>query len=342
MRSFHLFTAFMLLCLIPALGCRSAPSAAGPGMQWPTLDGQPPLVIAHRGASGLRPEHTIEAYALAILQGADLIEPDIVITRDGVPICRHDLYLSTTTDVAAHPEFADRRRTFAGRDEWFAFDFTLAEIKTLRTRQSFPGRSRADDGRFEVPTLEEVLALVERTRRQTGRAVGMHIEIKHPAAHHAAGLDSSRLVLDVLARARVGEPWPATYLQCFELPEVRRLIGMTDYPVVYLSSDPVEPEQLPAGLAGLGLNKNLIDPYAPDRGIIARAHARGLVVHAWTFRDDRLAPDSPYPDGAAEIMAYFAAGVDGVFTDFPASGVQARQRLSEGNAITQTQARSDH
>ncbi len=149
-----------------------------PKTQWATLDGAAPLIIAHRGASGYRPEHTLEAYALAIDMGADVIEPDLVFTKDGVLVARHDRYLSTTTDVSGHREFASRKRanndpdddpSNLSRNDWWVEDFTLAELKTLRARQPFPGRSREFDGRYEIPSFAEILALAAHKRKEAGR-----------------------------------------------------------------------------------------------------------------------------------------------------------------------------
>ncbi len=124
-----------------------------------------PIVIAHRGASGYLPEHTLEAYKLGIEQGADYIEPDLVMTKDGVLVARHDIYLSSTTNVASKPEFADRKRTIGDKTDWFVMDFTLDEIKTLRARQAFPGRDKSFDDLLEIPTLDEIVALVLENKR---------------------------------------------------------------------------------------------------------------------------------------------------------------------------------
>lgn len=204
-----------------------------------TLDGEAPVVIAHRGASGLRPEHTLEAYRLAIELGAEVIEPDVVPTGDGVLIARHEPSLKSTTDVASRPEFADRMTTkvidgvtFA--DDWFAEDFTLAEIKTLRAVERIP-QVRPDntqyDGQFEVPTLDEVIALVREVEAETGARIGIVPETKHPTFFAEEGtlldgtpihIDTSRLLVETLAANHFTDPDRVT-IQSFELENLIRL-----------------------------------------------------------------------------------------------------------------------
>ena len=190
----------MIIARLSLLAVMTMPPVhASPG--WNTLTGQPPVIIAHRGASGERPEHTLAAYSLAIEQGADFIEPDLVMTKDGVLIVRHDRYLSTTTDVSAHPEFADRRVEKEGRQDWWAEDFTLEEIKTLRAVQPREGRAKDYDGQFEIPAFEEVLALRAKASEETGRIIGVYPETKHPAAPAALGLDPAPELREEMAVA---------------------------------------------------------------------------------------------------------------------------------------------
>lgn len=304
---------------------------------WPTLSGAPPIVIAHRGASGERPEHTLAAYELAIDQGADFIEPDLVMTSDGVLICRHDRYLSTTTDVARRPEFADRLRiamTDDGmREDWWAEDFTLAEIRTLRAVQPFPGRSTAYDGQYVIPTFDEVLALAARRSEELGRVIGVYPETKSPGHHADIGLDMEDPVIDAL------EPYGWTgadapvFIQSFEPEILMALDARIDAPLVQLvyADDPDAPsrenialETLAEYADGVGPSKTLvIDADGAATDFIARAHALGLTVHPWTFRND-----SPPADGAdieTELARAFAAGVDGVFADFPATAIAVRE-----------------
>lgn len=291
----------------------------------PTLSGDAPIVIAHRGASGTLPEHTLEAYTLAIQNGADFIEPDLVMTKDGVLVARHDRFLSTTTDVSDRPEFADRKRvqeTPAGeRDDWWTEDFTLAEIKTLRARQPYAGRSKAYDDQFEIPTFAEVVDLA------IASGIGLYPETKSPSYHAEIGLDMKAPLLEALAGVQV-----PVFIQSFESQILRDLDPLTEFKLVQLiSGDPRavmaghEPplEQVGAYADGVGPYKKLLwaDPGRPS-DFVERAHAFGLVVHPWTFRDDNL-PEH-YDSPQAEMEAYWSIGVDGLFTDFPQTAVELR------------------
>lgn len=315
------------------------------------------IVIAHRGASGERPEHTLEAYRLAVEQGADFVEPDLVSTRDGVLVCRHENEISGTTDVARRPEFASRRatRTIDGAPVtgWFTEDFTLAELKTLRARERLPElRGTAFDGRFEVPTFEEVLALlgsVNARPERRGRPVGVYPETKHPSYFEGLGLPLEKPLLEALRRHGLDRADAPVFVQSFEVGNLRRLAGITRVPLVQLVdvqgrpwdwtrdgvartyADMLRPEGL-RGIAayarGIGVHKSLASP-----ALVRDAHAAGLLVHAWTLRAENafLPPDlrkGPDPaargDMAAEATRFLEAGVDGYFTDFPAIGVAAR------------------
>ncbi len=189
-----------------------------------------PLIIGHRGASGYLPEHTLAAYQLAIELGADYIEPDLVMTRDGHLIARHEPNLIATTDVKNRPEFASRKRTAKvdGFEEegWFASDFTLAEIKTLRAVQAFAERPQQFNGVFRIPTLEEIIALAKRASKDKGRAIGIYPETKHPTYHRSIGLPLERKLVEVLRRADLDRRDSPVFIQSFEqsnLKELRRL-----------------------------------------------------------------------------------------------------------------------
>ena len=290
-----------------------------------TLSGEPPLIIAHRGASGELPEHTLEAYQRAIEQGADFIEPDLVMTKDGVLIARHDRFLSTTTNVSDRPEFAARKRiqeTFGGsRDDWWAEDFTLAEIKTLKARQPYAGRSKAYDDQFDIPTFDEVVALA------VDAEVGLYPETKAPSHHASIDLDMKAPLLTALAGVSV-----PVFIQSFEAGILRELDEMTELNLVQLiSGDPraaiagLEPplEDVATYAEGVGPYKILLweAPGTPS-DFVQRAHELGLQVHPWTFRDDQL-PDA-FTSPEAEFEAYWALGVDGVFTDFPKTAIELR------------------
>lgn len=336
------------LCACAATGETMRTDVAKSSVNLPTLDGDAPLVIAHRGASGHLPEHTLEAYALAIDQGADVIEPDLVFTKDGVLVARHDRYLSTTTDVASRPAFAARRRANddaedTPREDWWTEDFTLAELKTLRARQPFPGRSKEFDGLYEVPTFAEVLALVARMAKDAGRPVGVYPETKHPAFFAAIGMKIEAPLLKALESFDAGP----VFIQSFEREILKRLKGKTTAKLVQLvfeekpGAGPNIPlAEIAAYADGVGPARALtMNMLGAPTGYIAEAHALGLVVHPWTFRDDDLAgyvnriviaDASPAcravltNDAAASIYSAFAAGADGVFADFPDTAVKAR------------------
>jgi len=306
----------------------------------PQSDGRPrrALVIAHRGASGERPEHTLESYRLAIDQGADYIEPDLVMTRDGVLIARHENEIGSTTDVAQHREFAHRRRsqlidgvTVTG---WFTEDFTLAEMKSLRARERLPDLRPANcafDGRLQVPTFDEIMQLVcEVNSRDGGKPpIGVYPETKHPAHFAAIGLAEEAAVLQALERfgyAREGSP---VFIQSFDPDNLRQLRTMTRLPLVQLlEHELTDVARISEYADAIGIAKSLASPDA-----VAAAHAQELDVHVWTFRAenaflpaDLKVGDAPAAHGKleAEIARYLARGIDGFFTDFPAIGVRAR------------------
>lgn len=286
---------FVLPVAVLALSACAADHA--PKMQsslWATLDGKPPLVIAHRGASGYRPEHTLEAYALAIDMGADVIEPDLVFSKDGVLVARHDRYLSTTTDVADHPEFASRKHANddtndAPREDWWVEDFTLAELKTLRARQPFPGRSKEFDGLYEIPTFEEMLALVARKSKEAGRPVGVYPETKHPGFFLAKGYDFEAPLLKALSGFDAGP----VFIQSFEPEILKRLKGKTGaklVQLVYETAPDAGPNIPLAEIAsyadGVGAAKFLVISKRDFNIFDLDAHSLGLFIHFWTFRDD--------------------------------------------------------
>jgi glycerophosphoryl diester phosphodiesterase len=311
-----------------AAGCASAPAS-----NWPhaTLGKAQPLVIAHRGASGVRPEHTIEAYRTAIAQGADCIEPDLVMTKDGVLVARHDIYLSSTTDIASRPEFASRKRAspdpgHPDMEDWWVVDFTLAELKTLRAVQPFRGRPKSFDGQFDVPTFDEVLALAKASRSASGKPVCVYPEAKAPAFHASLGLPMAQPILDALKRHGMDAKGSPVFIQTFEPPFAKQMSGMTELPVVMLVGDR---ESLDAALAlegrpfwdGLGATHGLlIGADGKSTGVLEASHSAGIPVHAWTYRDDT--PMMPGGTMESALRATLAMGLDGFFTDFPESGVR--------------------
>ena len=313
-----------------------------------------PIVIAHRGASGFRPEHTIAGYELAIDQGANVIEPDLVPTKDDVLVARHENEISGTTDVAGHPEFAARRttKTIDGETEtgWFTEDFTLAELKTLRARERLAKvrpANAAYDGRFEIPTLAEIIALAKR------RHVAIYPETKHPTYFAAIGHPTDLLLVNQLKAAGWDSPEAPVFLQSFEVANLKRIHALTGVRLIQLlagTGGPADGAQpgyaamiTPAGLReiatyawGIGPDKAQLwtaaDPTVPS-SLVADAHAAGLRVHPWTYRAENMflparfrRGDDPaaHGDVAAEMESGLRQGIDGFFTDFPIIGVQTR------------------
>ena len=275
-----------------------------------------PIVIAHRGASGYRPEHTLAAYELGARQGADYIEPDLVATRDGELVARHENEISGTTDVADHPEFADRRTTkeIDGQayDGWFTEDFTLAELKTLRARERIPDvrpENAAYDGEYEIPTLQEVIELAVRL------GVGIYPETKHPAYHRSLGLALEPRLVEALRGADM-----PVFVQSFDPASLRELGGEVAHPLVQLiGKGPVDVAAVAEYAHAIGPAKQLV-----DAELVGAAHAAGLAVHPYTFRrEPRYLPEGD-PDLPAELRRHYEMGVDGVFTDNPDVAVQAR------------------
>lgn len=332
--------------LLLAAAASAVSGAARAQLRWPypTLDGKPPLVIAHRGASGYRPEHTLAAYELAIEQGADFIEPDLVVTRDGVLIARHENELSLTTNVAARPQFAERKRTQTidgkAMTGWFSEDLTLDEIRGLRARERF-ARERPDnarlDGRFGIVTLDEILALIARAGSTTGRTIGIYPELKHAAHFAAAGRPIEPLLAEALHGVGLRGARAPVFVQSFELPALRRFAELSDLPRVMLlgkAPSAAELRELGTLVQGIGVAKSLVFPrdaggaIGEATSLIGDAHALGLAVHAWTFRaEDVFLPSNLRGRLQRELELFFAAGVDGVFTDFPDMALAVRRRL---------------
>lgn len=301
-----------------------------------------PIVIAHRGASGYLPEHTLEAKALAHAMGADFLEQDVVLSKDNVPVVLHDIQIDTVTDVASR--FPDRQRA-DGR--FYALDFTLAELKQLRVterinvktgRAVYPGRFPAGKSAFQIPTLEEELEFIAGLNKSTGRNAGIYPEIKQPAWHRKEGRDISHVVLPILERYGYRTKADLCWVQCFELAEVKRIRGElgwkgrlvmlmgggkkgedgTDFD--YLR-DPAGLDELAKIVDGIGpsLSAIISGKTSADRrvtSLVKAAHARQLAVHPYTMRADEL----PKTVGSVEELHHWLfaeAGVDGLFSDFP-------------------------
>ena len=299
--------------------------------RWKTLYGNAPRVIAHRGASGRLPEHTMEAYALAIAQGADLIEPDLVPTRDGVLVARHDRGLARSTDIASRPEFAGRARDSADGPDWWIDDFTWEELATLRAVQPWPGRTHAFDGRFRLPRLEEVIELAVRESDRLDRWIGVYPELKHPTDFAEAGLDVARLLIDALNGKGIEGRGASVWVQCFEPQPLRRVHYALGLPTFALYDDAacaaadfldVVAREQHAELAGVAVPKGAARSFP---ALVATAHARRWQVHTWTYRDDL--PVGPDEDVGAELTAAYGLGIDAVFADFPATAISVRDQL---------------
>ena len=377
------------LALTAALALAACGGSDSPS--YPTLNGDTPLVIGHRGASGYRPDHTLESYKLAIDMGADFIEPDLVATKDGVLVARHEPNITGTTDVATRPDFASRKTTKnvdgVNEEGWFVSDFSLAELKTLRAVQPLSDRDQSYNGKFQIPTFEEVLDLAKAEGTKAGRTVGVYPETKHPTYHAKLGLPLEDRLLAVLAKYGYTTKASPVIVQSFEVSNLKYLRSKTQVRLVQLvdandvnadgSMDLTAPYDkpydfavagdsrtfasllTPAGLKEIKTYADGIGPWKPylipskqvdankdgkpddlngdgkiderDRvmmpatSVVKDAHAAGLFVHAYTFRNEakRLASDFK-GDPKAEYKLFFNLGVDGVFSDFTDTAKAAR------------------
>jgi glycerophosphoryl diester phosphodiesterase len=376
----------LMLLSIVAIGALMAPLAEAKKKKRhkPPRENSP-LVIGHRGASGFVPEHTLQSYRLAIRLGADYIEPDLVATKDGVLIARHEPIIgdsdpATTgdsTNIGDHPEFASRETTKTldgvATTGFWASDFTLAEIKTLGARQTRGGRPTEFNGKFKIPTLQEVINLAKRQTKKRGRRIGIYPETKHPTFHQTLvpPLPLEGRLVRVLKRNGLNSRNSPVFIQSFEQANLKQLNTMTRVRLIQLvdandtdaSGNPTyaPPFDRPydwtvsgnptlmsrtfgffatdEGLAeiktyadGIGPWKVYIVPTAgggggaifPPTDLIQRAHAHGLLIHTWTFRDDAF--PSGYPGGPVEeYLNFYRLGIDGVFSDFPDTAFASRE-----------------
>ncbi|MFJ6570338.1 glycerophosphodiester phosphodiesterase [Streptomyces sp. NPDC091292] len=338
----------------------------GQGGGFPSLP--VPTIIGHRGASGYRPEHTIGSYQLALDMGVHVIEQDLVPTKDGHLVCRHENDITGTTDVSAHPEFAGRKttKTVDGvkLTGWFTEDFTLAELKTLRAKERIPGTRQHNtlyDGRWEVPTMEEVLQWADREGRKRGKPVWLHIETKHPTYFRGLGLGLEEPLAKLLRKYGRQRRTAPNFLQSFEPSSIERLARLVDAPGVVLlsgagskpwdfvvSGDPRTTDDLvkPEGLKwiatyakGLGPTLDLIIPkdasgkLTQPTTLVRDAHKAGLILHPYTLRNEnsflpadfRKGTDpNAYGDAFGAFQAYFATGIDGIFSDNGDTALLAR------------------
>ena len=308
-----------------------------------------PLIIAHRGLPAVYPDHTLAGYTAAALAGAHFIEPDLVATRDGHLVARHENEIGGTTDVANR--FPDRRTTKmvdgVQVTGWFTEDFTLAEIKTLRARQPLEFRSKDHDGQHQIPTFEEILDLREELSERTGRPIGVYPETKHPSYFDSLGLSLEEPLVAALHARGLTEPDAPVFLQSFEVGNLKQLARMTQLPKIQLLGEPdshpwdqrggVTYGQMmqPDGLAhiatyaqGIGPHKSAVLPVNPESDtwaepstLVRDAHRAGLLVHLYTFRPEaRYLPSGIGP--RAEIRRFLELGVDGLFCDNTPDAVQ--------------------
>ncbi|GAA1145786.1 glycerophosphodiester phosphodiesterase [Kribbella jejuensis] len=316
------------------------------------------VIVGHRGASGYRPEHTLASYELAARMGADFIEPDLVSTKDHVLVARHEPEIGGTTDVANHPEFKDRKKTKVldgvATTGWFTEDFTLAELKTLRAVERIPAirqHNTVFNGRYQIPTFQEVIDLSKRLSKELGRPIGIYPETKHPTYFRAQGLPLEPELVKALNRNGLNRRGAKVYVQSFEVGNLKALRRELRVPLVQLTSASGAPYDFvvsgdkrtyadivsAAGLRdvatyadGVGPSKDQVIPVdatgklGTPTALVANAHRAGLVVHPYTFRvENTFLPaefdSSAVPSDAgnlfAEIAAYRRAGIDGLFTD---------------------------
>ncbi|MEU4889628.1 glycerophosphodiester phosphodiesterase [Streptomyces xinghaiensis] len=357
--------------VLGAAGTAAAGTAAAAGKdgRGPHRGLPVPAVVAHRGASGYRPEHTLGAYQFALDMGADVIEQDLVPTRDGHLVCRHENDITGTTDVADHAEFAGRKttKTVDGTEitGWFTEDFTLAELKTLRATERIPAvrpHNTLYNGRWEIPSFEEVLRWADREGRRRGRPVWLHVETKHPSYFRGIGLGLEERLAKLLRRYGRHRKNAPVFLQSFEPTSMERMSRLVSTPRVVLlwtaddrpwdfreAGDPrtvadlVTPEGLAwiAGFAqGIGPLLDLVIPkdaagrLTTPTTLVEDAHRAGLVLHPYTMRNEntflpadfrRGTDPAAYGDAFGAYRAYFATGIDGIFTDNPDTALLARE-----------------
>jgi glycerophosphoryl diester phosphodiesterase len=344
------------------LGATAAAAAAAAGLP---AAGQgfrkKPLIIGHRGASGERPESTLMAFRLAIAEGADFIEPDLVVTKDGHFVVRHENEISQTTDVALHPEFENRLTTRQiqgqGVSGWFTEDFTLEELKTLRCRERLP-KLRPESARFDkqetIPTYQEVLDLAKSESARLKRTIGTYPEMKHPSYFAGIGLPMEGRLADILKKNGLDSPTAPVFIQCFDILPLKTIMTMCKAPRVQLVSPTGGPtdvtvtyrnmtsasglKDIAAYAQGVGPEYSLVIPtvdggLGPATALVADAHAAGLAVHPWTVRAENafLPPKlrngtDPMVHGDVDALyrALYATGIDGLFSDFPGLAVKVR------------------
>jgi glycerophosphoryl diester phosphodiesterase len=303
----------------------------------PVAQGVRPLVIAHRGASAYLPEHTLEAYARAIDQGADYIETDLVVTRDGYLVARHENELSDSTDIAQR--FPDRKtkKMIEGREVegWFSEDFTLEELSGVGAKERLPFRSQENNHLYHIPTIAEILTLRSSKSRETGRAIGIYIETKHPAHFRSIARPMEPALMSILRAWAMDRPGAPIFLESFDPDSVKRMATETQGPVIQLLALPEHAsdanlKMIATYAKGIGPEKAMIVPVSKEgrtgapTDLVTRAHKLGLVVHPYTFRPEKQFQAASYGnDPAKEYCLFQSLGVDGVFTDAPDLALKA-------------------
>jgi glycerophosphoryl diester phosphodiesterase len=343
------------------LGTMAAAAAALTALPATAQFRKKPLIIAHRGASGERPESTLMAFRLAIAEGADFIEPDLVLTKDGHFVVRHENEISQTTDVALRPEFASRRTTRQIQGQaasgWFTEDFTLEELKTIRCRERLP-KLRPESAKFNgqeaIPTYQEVLDLAKSESARLKRPIGTYPEMKHASYFAGIGLPMEARLADMLKQNGLDSPTAPVFIQCFDVLPLKTIMTLSKAPRIQLMSPEGGPtdqavtyrqmasaaglKDVAAYANGVGPDWSMVVPtvdggLGPATSLVADAHAAGLAVHPWTVRAENafLPPKLRHGANPADVgdvnavyKALYAAGVDGLFSDFPGLAVKAR------------------
>lgn len=287
-----------------------------------------PLIVGHRGAPGYTPEHTLNSYRLAIEMGADYIEPDLVSTKDGVLVARHENEISETTDVAQRYPKRKTTKMIDGQitNGWFVEDFTIKEIKTLKAKERLPYRSQKDNGRFEVPTFEEIVRFVKEEGLKRGRKIGMAPEIKHSTYFQSIGLPMEDRFIKIIEENGLNTKDSMVMVQSFEVDNLKYLRKKLQFEVVQLYEQEYKRK---INFLEVASYADWISPHKSfilRSDFVAKAHAAGLKVMPYTFRSDKenLPPEykGQYRD---EYLEYMRKGIDGLFTDFSDHAIAARE-----------------
>lgn len=346
-------------CLVWITGCVSTSKmTSSPHVAQDKTASKRPLVIAHRGASGYLPEHTLEAYIRAMEMGADFIEPDLVMTKDGVLIARHENEISDTTNVAT--VYPDRKNTKSIEDVtvtgWFTEDFTLEELKKLKAKQRLAFRPQMDQHLFQVPTLAEIIDAVDQYNSKNNKAIGIIPEIKHSSYFRSIGLNIEKELLKILDEKKWNQKLDQVYIQSFEVGNLRELATTTKYSLVQLIGDPKEsPYDLKSkkityqdmvtneGLREIRKYAVALGPYKKylivenskkedsliANDVLKNARLLDFRIFPYTFRNESFFILKPLTDPIKEYEFFYKLGVDGVFSDFPDTAVKALKTVEQ-------------